>query len=142
MFRIEPNLPVTAYQSFTIAAPLSTHWRKATCAETACPHYLGGWRVRVESLPPDLLHAARTSGRRFTVLPVAEGETWLVFEAGQPCFQASEHRVRAGRPERFIERPGDWRGTTGAVREHVRPDDWVDSFANNQIKLSELIERG
>lgn len=142
-FRLQPALPVGAYQSFTIAVPLATHWRPATCAETDCPHWLGGWQVRVEGLPPELVHTARNSGRRFTEMSVAEGETWLVFEAGQPCFKATEHRIRTMRPERFIERAGDWRGNPGGrVREHVRPDDWVDSFATNQIDLKEIIERG
>lgn len=137
-----PALPVTAVKTYQAAMPLSTHWRKATCAEIACPHYLNGWRTRVEGLPADLLHAARSSGRRYTEVRLAEGETWLVFEAGQPCFRAAAHRLPNGRPERFFERDGDWRGNpTGRVIEHS-PDGWLDSFGEHQERVADAVERG
>lgn len=140
--RAEPNLPAHAYQSFSIKAPVSTHWRSASCAEVSCPKHLNGWRVRVEGLPPELLHAARKSGRRYVEQPVAEGETWLVFEAGQPCFQAATHRVRVQRPELFLVRGGDWRQSYGAARRHTRPELWVEEFQENQQRLVDAKRQG
>ena len=140
--RVEPNLPPHAYQSFSIKAPVSTHWRAASCAEFGCPKYLGGWRVRVEGLSPELLHAARTSGRRHVERSVAEGETWLVFEAGQSCFQASTHRVRVERPELFLVRGGDWRQSFGETRRHTRPEHWVEEFQENQQRLMDAKQQG
>jgi hypothetical protein len=135
--------PVTAYQTFAVAAPLGTHWRPATCAEVDCPNYLGGWRVRVELLTPELLHAARTSGRRYTEQRVAEGETWLIYEPGQPCFQAAQHRLRTGQPELYVVRDGDFRGNpTGRVRQHTRPEDWVDQFGEHQQRITDEIKKG
>lgn len=140
--RAEPNLPAHAYQTFTIQAPAATHFRRASCPEVGCSNYLNGWRVRVESLPPDLLHAAKTSGRRFVEQSVAEGETWLVFEAGQPCFRASQHRTSVGRPPLYAVRGGDWRQTFGQARQHSRPEHWVEEFAENQERLLDKKQQG
>jgi hypothetical protein len=140
--RVAPALPVHAVKTYQMAQPLATHWRPATCAEVECPNYLNGWRVRVEGLPPQLLHAAAHSGRRHSRLDAGEGETWLVFEAGQPCFAASAHRIPAGRPLRFFERGGDWRGNPRGERRELNQADWVDSFANHQDRLAAEIGKG
>jgi hypothetical protein len=142
-FRIQPALAVGDYQTYSITAPLSTHFRRATCAEVDCAAYLSGWRVRVEGLPPQLLHVAKTSGRRYVEQSVAEGETWLVFEAGQLCFKESEHRVRIDRPELYVVRDGDWRGNpTGRVRQHTNAADWVEDFGEHQQRIADQIDRG
>lgn len=142
MNRLQPAMPVTAYKTYQIKAPLSTHFRPATCAEVDCPDYLNGWRVRWESLTPDLRHAATTSGRRYRLDAVSATESWLLYEAGQPCFRAAEHRKRLERPELFIVRGGDWRQAVGEARQHSRADDWVDDFANHQSRISAAKERG
>jgi len=141
--RVNPNMPVGAYKTYRILAPQSTHFRLAKCAEVGCPAYLNGWRVRVEGLPPQLVHTARNSGRRYVEQSVAEGETWLVFEAGQPCFKAAEHRLRLDRPELYVVQGGDWRGNpTGETRTHATAADWVDDFGEHQQRIAEQIERG
>lgn len=141
--RIPPNMPPAAYQTFQIASPIETHWRPATCEEAGCEQYANGWRVRVEGLSEADLHAIRTSGRKSQRVDVADGETWLVFEPGQPCFKAAAHRVPLGRPELFIVKGGDWRGNPrGDFKQHQRPEDWIDQFANHQDKLAETLEHG
>lgn len=141
--RLQPVGRVYDYRTFQITSPLSTHWRKATCVEVACPQYERGWRVRVEGLPPEMLHTAKTSGRKFTELHVAEGENWLVFEAGQSCFRASEHRKLLDRQEIFIARDGDWRGNpTGTVRKHTKPEFWLEDMSENQDRLARLHQQG
>lgn len=143
MNRLDPLGRMQDYRTFQITSPLSTHWRPASCAESECLAYMNGWRVRVEGLPPDVLHTARTSGRKFTELAVAEGENWLVFEAGQSCFRTTEHRKLLDRQELFIVRDGDHRGNpTGNVRKHTRPQFWVDDMQENQGRLAELHQRG
>ena len=142
--RIQPLMGAAAYKTYSVVSPLSTHFRPATCAEVGCPHYVNGWRVRVEALTPDLLHAARTSGRKYVEQPVAEGETWLVFEAGQDCFKANQHRTRMDRQPLYVVRDGDWRGNPRGTkaRLHQRPDNWVEDFAEHQQKLADEIEKG
>jgi hypothetical protein len=151
--RIEPKMPASAYKTYSIAAPVSTHWRKATCKETDCPRYLNGWRVQVELLTPELLHTAKTvrhliNGRwvpyRYTELRVSESQTFLVFEAGQPCFQAAEHRIKIDRPELYIVRDGDHRGNPRRTeaRRHTRPEHWVEDFATHQERLADTLRQG
>lgn len=141
MSYLDPRLPSRFYKSYRILAPAPTHFRPATCAEVDCPPYLHGWRTRVEGLPPELVHTARTSGRRYTEMHVAEGETWLIFEAGQPCFKASEHRVRIDRPEIYIVADGDRRASMNH-RRHANAADWVEDFGENQQRLADQAERG
>lgn len=143
MNRLPPQGQVQDYKTYQINCPVSTHWRPATCAEKDCPDYLNGWRVRVEGLPPEMLHAAKTSGRKFSELHISETENWLVYEAGQPCFRASQHKALLGKQEIFIVRDGDWRGNpTGRRRLHTRPEFWVEDMAENQDKVAKQTQRG
>jgi hypothetical protein len=140
--RIAPALPAHTFRTFRISAPVSSHFRPATCAEVDCPNWLSGWKVRVESLTPDLLHAAKTSGRRYREQSLAAGETWLVFEPGQACFRASQHRTPIGRPELYLVQDGDWRQSYGQARQHTRPEHWVEEMSENQQRLIDAKQRG
>ncbi|MFG3276244.1 hypothetical protein [Streptomyces luteogriseus] len=144
LFRIDPLMPAHAYKTYALVSPLSTHTRQATCAEVGCEHYQNGWRVRVESLTPDLVQAARTSGRKHVEQRVADGETWLVFEAGQACFKAATHRAPIGRPPLYVVRDGDHRGNPRGTkaRLHQRAENWVEDFAEHQQRLADEQKKG
>lgn len=144
LFRPQPLMDAAAYKTYAMVSPLSTHFRPATCAEVDCPHYLNGWRTRVETLTPELLRTARNSGRHYTVEQVAQGESYLVFSAGQPCFKASQHRARIERPPLYVVRDGDHRGNPRGTKARLfqRPDQWVDDFATHQQKLADEIQKG
>lgn len=143
MNRLAPQGAVQDYKTYQINSPLSTHWRPATCAEVSCPDYLGGWRVKVEGLPEDMLHTAKTCGRKFTELHISETENYLVFEAGQPCFRAEQHRALLDKQEIFLVRDGDFRGNpTGNMRKHTRPEFWREDFAEHQDALARQIQAG
>ena len=140
--RIQPHMPVQAYKTYQAAMPLATHWRPATCAEVDCSWYLAGWKTIV---PAGGEHEAlvRGSGRKFTEETQPGGLIEFRFEAGQQCFQAATHRLPVGRPERLFVRDGDWRGNpTGWRREHTRPEDWQEDFAEHQDRLKTAIEEG
>jgi hypothetical protein len=144
-FSIQPSLPAVAYKSYVIAMPLRTHWNIATCADVDCEHYAGGWDSLIDERTDlgqrQARYIRRESGRRFTEERQPDGLTRFSFEAGQRCFR--EHRARNARPERFVERDGDYRGNpTGRRYVHSRPDDWVESFATHQDKLRTVAERG
>lgn len=138
------QVPVSAMKSYSIVAPLRTHWRPASCAEFECPEYLNGWVSVFPADSPQAEYIRHDKSRRHVETRDSAGLATFTFEAGQQYFacDAHDHRLPTGRPERFLERGGDWRGSTGAFREHVRADDWVDSFANNQIKLADRLGRG
>lgn len=142
--RVTPLMAPQAYKTYAVVQPLATHWRPATCAEVDCPHYLNGWRTRIETLTPELLRAARNSGRHYTVRQIAADESYLVFQAGQPCFAASEHRKQIGRPPLYVVRDGDYRGNPRGTkaRVHVSPDNWLDDFATHQQAIADEIKKG
>lgn len=126
-----PKISVENMMTHAIFAPLGTHWRKATCEETGCLDYRNGWGLDITSAGPVAADAAKRSGRRYRSMRAENGDEHLIFEAGQPCFKASEHRVRVDRPELFVCRSGDWRGNPdGNVAPLVfsGADAWKDSL--------------
>lgn len=142
--RPNPLMQAGSYKTYQIAAPLSTHFRPGTCAEVGCDKYLNGWKVRADVLDPQMLHTATHCGRKYTWEHVSELENWLVFEPGQPCFQASSHRARVEREEIYIVRDGDHRGNPRGTdpRRHASAADWQDDFANHQDAIAKAHEAG
>ena len=143
--RFLPELPAAGYKTYQIVAPLSTHFRPATCAEIDCPAYTHGFRTTVDErtdLGAGQAHyIRRDAGRRFTEEQAEDGRTVFTFEPGQKCFEP--HRLRLDRPERFLVRDGDWRGNpTGQRYEHTNAGLWQEDFAEHQDRIHTLIERG
>lgn len=143
VFRVEPQMPASAYTTYSVRSPIATHWRKASCAEVGCQAYEKGWRVRKETLTPELLHTATKSGRKFTELSAAAGETYLVYEAGQECFATATHRAPVGRPEMYVVRNGDWRGNPrGERRVHTKAEHWIEDLHEHTDQIDQAIKAG
>ena len=140
--RIEPLASPYAYKTYQAKAPLDTHWTAATCAQVECEHYVNGWGVHVEAVGPELEHLARTSGRRYHEAQAGPGQTWLLFEPGQPCFEAGTHLRRLEREELFVLRDGDWRGNPTGRTATLTTQTWLDDFGEHQDRLTLLIEKG
>lgn len=141
-FRIEPNLPVTAYKTYGMAFPKQTHTRPATCAEVDCQAYENGWKTVVPSDSPQAEYIRAKSERHFTETSPDAGLIEFVFPPGQRCFAADQHRVSLERPGIFTVRGGDWRGKTSDVRRHTRAEFWVEDFALNQQAIANAHQRG
>lgn len=139
--RVTPQMPTHNYQTFQVASPLETHYRQASCAEVDCDQYLNGWRLRIDGLPPDLLHIAKNSGRQYTMERISETETWLVYPAGQTCFKAP-HRTSLERPEFYRIGRGDYRSYSVHSARSVSTEEWLDRFRTNQDNLLEILKRG
>lgn len=138
-----PLMPTGNYQTYAIRSPLATHTRRATCAEVACPAYTNGWQYRVQELTPADIYAAEHAGKRYRRVHIAEGEDYLIFESGQPCFAARQHRVPLDRPEFYFVGRGDRRSfTTRKARQHKRPEDWVDDMQNHLDTIRTEFEKG
>lgn len=141
-FRIEPQLPVGAMKTYSVAAPLETHWRDATCEEVGCPNFEHGWMTAVDE-STDLGQAQANyirhgAGRHF-VERGTPTHTEFLFEAGQRCFAA--HQVPLERDPLLLVRMGDWRGY-GPARVHVRPGDWIEDMQESLDKVRDRQERG
>jgi hypothetical protein len=143
--RLEPALPVHSYKTYSISAPLATHWRPGTCEEADCPHYLHGWKTIVDEstdLGQRQAHYIRHDRtRKHTETRTEAGLTEFEFEPGQTCF--AQHKVPIGRPELFLVRGGDWRGNpSGELRRHTKPEFWVEDFGEHQQKIADRLEQG
>ena len=145
-FRLTPTVGAEHMRSFRIEAPTHTHWRKASCAEAQCPHYLHGWWSEFdESTELGQFQASyvRTqSGRGFRESRTEAGMTRFEFHPGQTCFRSDDHHIRdEDIPELYVVRDGDWRGNprhTAPMR--LSPDGWVNEFGENQERVRRIKE--
>lgn len=144
MAAINPKLHPAHRVTFAVATPLATHYRYAHCREVDCPHNLSGWDTVVD-VSTDL-GAKRAdfirmrSGRAFTYVQTGTIVRFH-FPPGQVCFRS--HRVPLDKPAIFVFREGDHRGNPRGTEARVMRDvDWLDRFANHQLKLADAKERG
>ena len=139
LWRAPPLLPAGAMKSYTVAAPLATHWRPATCAEAECGAFVNGWVTVVPADSPAAEYIRHDKTRSWREERRDGGLAAFTFPPGQQAFASREHehRIPTGRPERFIVRGGDWRGNPrGDFYEHARPDEWVEDFALHQDRIA------
>ena len=147
--RIIPNLPASAYRTFQIISPLSTHWRPATCEEADCQSFLNGWKSAIDESTElgqkQAYYIRKQCGRKFAESREEQpGLTVFTFEAGQRCFSSGQHKVPLGRPEHYLVKGGDWRGDPSGLgtRKHSKPEHWVDEMQEGFDKLRTAHERG
>jgi len=139
-----PKMPPAAYKTYRVLAPLSTHWRAATCEEVGCRAHARGWVTTVPA-GSRLEHTVRTSGRHWTSEErQADGTVRFAFPPGTECFESSRHRVRVRGDSVYTVTDGDWRGNPRgtAPRLHTRADDFVDDWATHQQRLADRFSRG
>lgn len=137
--RIQPAGPAGAYVTYRIVSPPDRAVRSA-CEQVGCLAWLHGWESRFDestTMGRAQAHYVRTqSGRTFREMRDG-GLTVFRFASGQRCF--AEHRTR---PEFYTVRGGDWRASTGLLREHQRPADWVEDFSLHQDRLADQQRKG
>lgn len=159
MFRIEPNGPSHAYDTYGVNAPRLTHTRPARCEEIVqpcanhnnpenaclewhCGAHAHGWQTLCDTATEIGQKRARYiidhSGRAWTAKQDGALVTFT-FPPGQQCFAG--HRVALDREPIFTLRHGDWRNYFERPRI-LNGDEWLDRFANNQIKVKEAHDRG
>lgn len=88
-----PGVPVGAMKTYVVHIPVATHWRKASCAEIDCPHYLNGWITPVDRLTARDAHLARHSGRRYTTITFDEDVFTRAFDPGDYPADWTEQRM-------------------------------------------------
>jgi hypothetical protein len=152
--RVQPVGPASAYKTFTVAAPIGTHWRDASCAEVECEARRHGWRTVVDEATElgqrqagyirreclSVLAPAQPEDQRRRYVETTEhGMTVFTFPAGQTCFEA--HKVPLERPEFYVVREGDWRGNPRGIapRRMSGPDPWLNEFGEHQDRISRAL---
>lgn len=141
---IVPNLGAEAFKTYEIIAPLSTHFRPASCLEANCRSYENGWQTRVLPGTPEHAMVLSLKGKYVYTGPVRQedGTDLFTFAPGQPCFRQSQHRVRIEREPFYVVRGGDGRGNPRGERRSHTPENWVNDFAEHQDKIATARERG
>lgn len=144
-FRVPQKVGPEHYKTYQIVAPRATHTRPATCAEVECANYTRGFKVACDTSTAlgsaQAKYIAEISGRQYKA--TTHGTmVEFAFPAGQHCF--ARHRVSNEREPLFVVKGGDHRGNPRgiAATRHANADEWVDDFANHQIKVAERFERG
>lgn len=157
--RITPGLGPGQMQTYQIDAPLSSHFRTASCEEVNCPNHERGWvtvidestplgkrqaaYIRETCRPTSAVLAPGTQVRaRFVEGRSPAGWTEFRFGAGQECFKP--HQVRLSREEIYSVRGGDWRGNPRGTRPrvHDKAEHWVEDMDEHLDKFRTLKERG
>lgn len=147
--RITPAVGPEHYRSYTISMPLSSHWRLATCEEVDCLQYLQGF-VQLVDVSTDLglrqyeYLAKKDKDRSPIIHRVNMYDFRFVYRPGTPCMRRGDHRLPIGREPLYLVQGGDWRGNPLQipVRRHKKVDFWVEDFALNQIRISEVQKKG
>ena len=119
--------------TWSIAQPLDTHFRPATCKESNCRHWREGWRTVIDEATTmgqqQAHYIRRESGRQYREAKNEMGLTVFTFEAGQRCF--GRHRIAIERDAVFKK---NGLGMFGW--------DWFDDFKENSHKLQTQISKG
>jgi hypothetical protein len=134
--RPEPALPVQAMKTYSVVAPLDTHWRAASCEEVGCLAQHKGFQVRSDESTVlgqnQAAYLRYRAGKPFTETREG-GITVFTYPPGTECF--TQHKTRRSRSPLFVVRRGDWRGY-GQAQVHSSPEAWVDDFASHQDRLA------
>lgn len=133
--------PPSAYKTYEVSRPRSTHFRKATCQEVDCPNWQRGWRTSCDVATPlgrtQANYIRLHSGRSWTVVAAGDLVTFT-FAPGQECF--SQHTRPLDREPFFRIASGDWRQRDSGIA--VRAQDWIDDLGDNQLQVKARVERG
>lgn len=133
---IVPNLNSNAARTYQIVAPVSTHFRKATCAEIQCGAHVNGWKTIVAAGSEQAQYIlSGASGRVFTDRALEGGMIEFRFDAGQQCFASDTHRVPLERDPIFRVRDG-----ASAPVTHTRAELWTEDFAGHLDKVKKIRE--
>lgn len=135
--RPTPGVSVDRMLTYGVKSPRSTHTKPATCEEYGCLAFNSktGWTItlpvgsdRIEHVK-QLMRGELDGIRRLTAKVTRDGDlVHIVFPQGTPCTRATRHRVTLNRPELYVVRGGDWRGSTGVIRRHTKPEHWVEDM--------------
>lgn len=139
--RWTPRMESSQYRTFMASAPLTTHFRPATCREVSCAAYENGWSFDKAVLTPSDYYRVTHSGKRYREVNIGPNQTYLVFESGQFCFD--KHTIRLQRPEEFFTGRGDWRTFNIHHAKRIKSsDEFADRLGTHLEVVKEVIKRG
>ena len=118
---------------YQITWPKDSHFRKATCEEVDCPHFMGGWITRVVIGSPQDKYIKQDKSRKQVGVKTTEAEIDYYYEPGQECFRP--HTLKIERPPFFtVNQPGLESGRL--IRRNMSFDRWTNHFNEESYKAS------
>ena len=146
-FRISPLGRPGAYKTYSLLAPLATHWRVITCAEAECVWHTDGWLTIIDEATPNGERQAayiRTDKTRHYTERRDGPLTVFHFPPGQEGFpdpnRHPPHKIRSDREPDYAVRPGDYRAY-GVPYLHDSPEFWIEDFAGHLDKIDKQANR-
>ena len=138
LHRIPPVGRPQDYKTYSLLAPLESHWRTATCSEIECAVSVSGWQTTVDEATDlgqrQAGYIRNQAGRHYTEIR-NNGLSVFVFPAGEECF--TTHKVKAEREPFYMVRRGDYRDFDSSTSlMHDTASDWVEDFAEHQDRLA------
>lgn len=130
-FRVEPNGPAQAYQTYAIRQRPDVTI-PAACHDVGCEAWRNGWDSPLDESDPVQADMARWlrsggSGRTYRELGRDDaGRTVFRFESGQRCFL--DHGTI---PRKLLVVHGDWRRHFGTIRRHTSLGHMVEDAVEN-----------
>jgi hypothetical protein len=141
--RPDPVGPAHAYKTYSIEAPVETHWVEVSCEEAGCLNHHNGFKTQVDVSTElgkrQAWYITQRSGREFTETQDGASMVTFTFPPGTECF--AQHRAKSDRPPLLLVRNGDWRRYLGRPVVHDSPESWVDDFASHQDRLVRYLGR-
>ena len=129
--------------TYSLAAPIATHRRSATCAEVECAAYINGFVVTIDpnmdlgngyTGADQLAYLRDDRTRTHTETVRSDGVVEFTYPPGQPAFGPEhEHTLPLEREPFYIRR------VNGRVFQHDRAEHWVEDLGQNQERLAKLI---
>jgi hypothetical protein len=142
VFRPQPKMAITAYKTYAVRVPRSTHTERISCTAAECDQHRDGWRTVLDTAEAAQLQLARwirDECRRSFSWSMAGTVVTFDFPAGQTCFR--EHR-RQIRPGLYVVRDGDYRGNPSGWKATMTERAWVDDFGEHQQTLADEQKKG
>jgi hypothetical protein len=146
--RVDPLMPAQFYKTYSVKAPLETHWRKATCEEVDCDGYRFGFVTTVD-IGTDLGQKqydflTHDKKRSYSMQNVGDRLFKFVYAPGNICMNYADHRAPIGKPPLLLVVGGDWRGNPmhAPTIRHRTVENWTEDFSLHQGKLADNIKKG
>ena len=118
---------------YQITWPKDTHFRKATCEEVECPHFIKGWITRVVIGSPQDQYIKQDKTRNQVGVKTSEGQIDYYYEPGQQCFRTHTTKVERA-PFFTLNQPG--RESGRLIRSNMDFDRWTDGFNEESYRAT------
>lgn len=134
------NRAVKPSEHYRAVRPLNDQfWRRESCREHNCPHYLKGWITSIDPSPPHgperIYYIEHDSHREYGKQVLESGVVEYTFPPGQACFRQHQHLTPLERSPLFVKERDD-------QRQMLDGDEYVTRMNEDLYILKDTITKG